>query len=129
MADMDTTGAKRRRNKRWPEALKREIVAASLAPGASVSTVARRYDVNANQVFSWRRLYRQEIALPSRPSPPQLVAVTIAAEEDVRATRQQAQPAVAEAIEIEVGGDCRIRVGTGFDAHALRRVLDVVRTR
>jgi transposase-like protein len=24
-------------------------------PGASVSVVARQYDVNTNQVFSWRR--------------------------------------------------------------------------
>ena len=55
---MDTSGAKRR-HKRWPEALKREIVAATLAPGASVSVVARQYDVNANQVFSWRRRYRE----------------------------------------------------------------------
>jgi len=29
----------KRRHKRWPEALKREIVAATLAPGASVSVV------------------------------------------------------------------------------------------
>lgn len=50
MSDMDTSGAKRR-YKRWPEALKREIVAATLVPGASVSVVARQYDVNANQVF------------------------------------------------------------------------------
>src|SRR5215211_753580 len=46
---------KRRRHRAWPESLKREIVAASLVPGASVSRVARRYDVNANQVFAWRR--------------------------------------------------------------------------
>jgi len=26
-------------------------------PGASVSRVARRHDVNANQVFHWRKLY------------------------------------------------------------------------
>ena len=37
---MDTNG-ERRTNKRWSEALKREIVAASFAPGASVSVVAR----------------------------------------------------------------------------------------
>jgi transposase-like protein len=42
--------------RRWPEAVKREIVAASNAPGSSVSIVARRYDVNANQVFKWRKL-------------------------------------------------------------------------
>ena len=52
----------RRRNRSWPEALKREIVAASLAPGSSVSVVARRYDVNANQVFGWRKRYRDESA-------------------------------------------------------------------
>ncbi len=53
MSDVDTS--EKRRNKRWPEALKREIVAATFEPGASVSVVARQYDVNANQVFMWRR--------------------------------------------------------------------------
>jgi len=52
---MDTS--ERVRRKVWPEALKREIVAAASAPGASVSVVARQYDVNANLVFTWRRLY------------------------------------------------------------------------
>ena len=31
----------------------------SLAPGASVSRVARRHNVNANQVFAWRKLYSE----------------------------------------------------------------------
>jgi transposase len=30
-----------------------------LQPGASVAVVARRHDVNANQVFHWRKLYRE----------------------------------------------------------------------
>ena len=50
---MDTNGSGRRRRS-WPEALKREIVAASFEPGASASVVARRYDVNTNQLFIWR---------------------------------------------------------------------------
>jgi len=29
------------------------------ATGVSVSRVARRHDVNANQVFRWRKLYRE----------------------------------------------------------------------
>ena len=57
---MGTTATGRRRNRSWPEALKREIVAASFAPGSSVSMVARHYDVNANQVFSWRKRYRDD---------------------------------------------------------------------
>jgi transposase-like protein len=40
---MGTTATGRRRNRSWPEALKREIVAASFAPEASVSVVARQH--------------------------------------------------------------------------------------
>ena len=43
------------RRRRWPEALKRQIVAETLEPGSSVSIVARRHDMNANQLFQWRR--------------------------------------------------------------------------
>jgi transposase len=35
--------------------VKRRIVAEALEPGSSVSIVARRHDVNANQLFKWRR--------------------------------------------------------------------------
>jgi hypothetical protein len=38
-------------------------------------------------------------------------------------------PSASDAIEIEVGGDCRVRVGSSFDGRALRRVLDVLRKR
>ena len=52
-------GRVRRRRRRWSEARKRQIVAESYQAGVSVSVVARRYDVNANQVFTWRRQYRE----------------------------------------------------------------------
>ena len=61
---MGTNGTGKR-NRSWPEALKREIVAASFAPGSSVSKVARHYDVNANQVFGWRKPRRGGRALSS----------------------------------------------------------------
>jgi transposase len=38
---------------------RRAIVEETLLPGASVSRVARRHDVNANQVFYWRKRYRE----------------------------------------------------------------------
>lgn len=125
---MDTRDAKRR-HKRWPEALKREIVAATLAPGASVSMVARQYDVNANQVFSWRRRYR-EASEPSAASSstPVLLPVTITPE---RKEEPAAPPAWAasDTIEIEVSGTYRVRVGSSFDPRSLKRVLDVLRRR
>lgn len=42
-----------------PLEFKRALVALSLQPGASVARIAREHGVNANQVFSWRRLYEQ----------------------------------------------------------------------
>ena len=45
--------AKRRRRRNWSDDEKRMICAQTRFPGASVSQVARRYDVNANQVFNW----------------------------------------------------------------------------
>ncbi len=38
---------------------KRRIVEETLEPEASVARVARAHGVNANQVFAWRRQYRQ----------------------------------------------------------------------
>jgi transposase-like protein len=116
----------RRRNRSWPEALKREIVTASFAPGASVSTVARHYDVNANQVFSWRKLYRDEPRAPAVRSVPQLMPVVVTAEQDAVATQPSS---VAETIEIDLAGKYRVRIGSGVDAQALRRVLDVLERR
>jgi transposase len=120
---MDTTATRRRRNRAWPEALKREIVAASLVPGASVSVVARRYDVNANQVFAWRKRYRNGGS--AMAAAPRLVPVMVTPDRDAAAI--QLSPAT-ETIEIELGG-YRVRVGSAVDAQALRRVLDVLERR
>lgn len=38
---------------------KRRIVEQTLEPGASVARVAQAHGVNANEVFAWRRQYRQ----------------------------------------------------------------------
>ena len=38
---------------------KRRIVEETLEPGASVGRAARAHGVNANQVFHWRKQYRQ----------------------------------------------------------------------
>jgi transposase len=121
---MDTNG-KRRTNKRWPDSLKREIVAASFAPGASVSVIARQYDVNVNQVFSWRHRYGPAVeAVAPPPAPrPRLVPVTIGVEPEDSAALSRSSGA-GDTITIEVAGTYLVRVGVNFDDRALRRVLD-----
>ncbi|MBT4083773.1 MAG: transposase [Gammaproteobacteria bacterium] len=45
----------RRKRRTWSDDEKRMIITQTLVPGVSVSQVARRYDVNANLVFTWGR--------------------------------------------------------------------------
>src|SRR3954468_1955242 len=97
---------KRRRHRAWPESLKREIVAATLLPGASVSRVARRYDVNANQVFAWRRRYRD---VASEPAALRLLPVTVTPDHP----RGTAPARASELIEIVLAGCHRFRVSDG----------------
>ena len=47
--------AKQRKRRHWSDDEKRMICAQTRFSGVSVSQVARRYDVNANQVFNWLR--------------------------------------------------------------------------
>ena len=117
---MDTSVRVKRRRKMWREALKREIVAASLKPGASVSMVARQYDVNTNLVFTWRRRYAEE---PSAGAP-RLVPVVVTPDQPNTAT-----PASVDFIEIELPRGYRVRIGTGVKAATLRIVLDALERR
>ena len=55
----DCGGSVGRRRRRWSEAQKRQIVAETHEAGVSVPMVAQRYNLNANQVFRWRRLFRE----------------------------------------------------------------------
>src|SRR5215470_4843347 len=70
--EVSTTGlvdTKRERKRRqWSEAEKRRIVAETQEPNSSVSVVARRHDVNANQVFKWRREFAPEAVAAPAPA-------------------------------------------------------------
>jgi transposase len=104
-------GATAGRRKRWPEAVKRQIVAETRPPGASVSVVARRHDVNANQLFRWRRQYE---AGARGKDEAHLVPVTV---------RPSSAPA-GGTIEIELMSGARVRISGVVDGAALCQVLD-----
>ncbi len=46
------------RRRRWTAEEKRTIIEEAELPGNSISSVARKYDINPNQLFNWRRLMR-----------------------------------------------------------------------
>lgn len=47
------------RRRRWSGADKQQIVDETLAPGASISAVARRYGLHPSQIFAWRTAARE----------------------------------------------------------------------
>jgi transposase len=55
---------------------RRQIVEEALRAGASVSLVSRAHDVNANQVFKWRKQYH-EGRLDVEPTSSALIPVKI----------------------------------------------------
>jgi transposase len=123
IVDVTKCGSTRRR---WSNAEKRRIVAETHAPGASVSVVARRHDVNANQVFTWRRQYREGL-LGEEGGASAIVPVRIGTA-PVGERSSRAAPALARPGLIEIAlpdGRC-VRVDREVDAGALRRVLEAL---
>ena len=59
----------RRVRRFWSDDEKCRIVAQNYAPGVSVSVVARRYDVNAKLIFTWRRDPRCKPAADAEEAP------------------------------------------------------------
>ncbi|TSD82989.1 transposase [Mycobacterium sp. KBS0706] len=104
-----------RRDRSWPEALKREIVAASLEPGSSVSLVARCCDVTANQVFSWRKRYAVKAAEPT-----ELRLMPVAVTPDPPA---EPAPTREDLIEIGFGGYRQRGQGGGAAAGRVSCIL------
>ena len=102
--------------------VRRAVVEETLQPGASVAVIARRHGVNANQVFHWRKLYR-EGRLDVASAAAQLVPVRIT--EIVSDDRTPAK-LCAGVIVLEVGR-ARIRVEGAVDGEALRLILERVR--
>src|ERR1700751_5724958 len=90
--------------------VRRQIVEETLQPGASVAVIARQHGVNANQVFHWRKLYR-EGRLEGGPAAPQLVPVRIS---EVVSGEQAPTKFYAGVIVVEIGR-ARVRVEGAVD--------------
>jgi transposase len=122
-------GSRSTSRRRWSVELKRRIVEESFAPGASVSLVARAYDVNANQVFSWRRRYQQRLL--GRPgSAATLLPVRVIGEDAkvpvVRLDTKPIRTGETGTMQVEMAHG-RLQVEGTPDPIALRIVLECLR--
>jgi transposase len=113
---------------------KRRIVEETLEPDASVARVARAHGVNANQVFHWRRQYRQGLLGEGNAEAVQLVPVQVTGATIRRTDRQVERPAgrltgdgsgslPSGTIQVELAKG-QVRMTGRVDAEALRVVLE-----
>ena len=116
LVDTKQVGATKRRQ--YSEALKRQMVAETQAPGGSVSIVARRHDVNSNQLFRWRRQLLPKAAIESGAMLPVAVAP------DEGRPRRTDREGV---IEIAFGCGARVRLRGEVSSETLRQVIELLR--
>jgi transposase len=104
---------------------RRRIVEETLKPGASVSKVARAHDVNANQVFTWRRLYRAgqlEVEQSANTLLPVRVS-DISVAKVGPSTRRQSKAKRTGIIDIDLG-HARVRIEGPADPECVRAALE-----
>lgn len=122
----------------------------AIRPGASIAEVARRYGLNANLVFAWRRILQPAAAIagggsarslpacsgsaPSGADAPEFIPIgmfapaeehgpglrRVAAPERVARLPMNERPGV---IEIDLADGVRVRVDALVNERTLRRVL------
>jgi len=102
---------------------RRQIVEETMKPGASVSQVARAHDVNANQVFHWRRQYRagwfEEDKKSTALLPVRITAAAVTSKRSVAST----PAARTGVIDIDLG-HARVRIEGSADPNCVRAALE-----
>jgi transposase len=98
-----------------------KIVEETLVPGASVARVARRHEINANQVFYWRKLFREgRLGISMNP---QLLPVKVEAERATEPVKSNVPALSSGTMEIEFPKGT-LRITGSVDVVALRAVLE-----
>ncbi len=120
-----------RARRRWTEEEKGQLVAETLAPGATVHGVARRHGISTSQLFTWRKQFRSELSFP-RPTPamPAFAAVALTPADTslpVEGTLAvSGMPTSPGVIEIELPQGERVRIAGVVDPAILTAALQVL---
>ncbi len=108
---------------------RRRIVEETLEAGASVARVALKHGVNANQVFQWRRLYRDGKLGAFPANAMKLLPVSVVEDQAVQRTESEAEVRDrCGAIHIELPGEVRISLEGDVAPAMIRAVIQSLRT-
>lgn len=120
---LDTIAPVRRTGRRpnFSLAFKRQVVEATLQPGASVSLIAREHDVNANLVFRWRHQYQEGAFGAVSQSTTLLSVQVIEAPMDLPQVIQP--PPECHSVIVVEAGKAKLRITGTPDPHTLQIIL------
>jgi transposase len=125
------TQTKRAKRPNFTVEFKRQIVEATLQPGASAALIAREHAVNANLLFKWRRHYlagdygMPDVAAPVKPEPSTLnwLPVAVAQPIPVAPVEPECSPPRADHVyEIECG-NARLRLSGDIPTATLIEIV------
>jgi transposase len=126
--DIAIVGVRKRRARSKLE--RRQVVEETLRPGVSVAVIARAHGVTANQVFHWRKLYREgmlDVEGVSTELPPAMLPDGIQiVQNDHAAVEEKASRPTSGAIHIELG-NARVRIEGSVDPDCVRAALESLR--
>lgn len=109
-------------HRRWPDDLKARIVAETLVPGVTVNDVARKYDMRANHLSSWRRMAKDgELVLPASHPEAEFAPLVVFDDEPPRPL-EELEPATSM-LEI-IAGSVAVRLDGTTPA---ARIAEIVR--
>jgi len=122
MGRVEILGRERRRT--WSDEDKLRILAEAREHDVSLAAVARRHDLCPQQLYAWRRLFRQaaEVARAEMTTLTFLpVEVSDASATPVARSRRR-----AKAVEVTLVGGRRLRIDPDIDPEALRRLVQAL---
>ncbi len=109
-------------HRRWPDRVKAQIVAETLAPGVTVNDVARKYDLRPNHLSAWRRMAKDgDLVLPA-PDAEAEFAPLVVFDVETPPTAEEAVP-VTFTVEI-MAGSVSVRLDGATPAG---RIAEIVR--
>jgi transposase len=112
--------------RRWPAELKARIVMESLEEGVVITEVARRHGLRPQQLFDWRRKYRESLDAPE-PIPFAPVMLDRREQPVMASTEAPATPATAVPEFEIISGSFSVRLRGAVDGKALAIVLRAVK--
>jgi len=122
MGRVEVLGRERRRL--WSDEDKLRILAEAETQGVGLAAVARRHDLHPQQLYTWRRRFRQAAEAARSEKPVAFLPVEIGEPAGPPPSRKSRRR--ARAVEVMLVGGRRLRVDADIDPEALRRLVQAL---